>query len=137
MSGASDWLVELLAASLEALLELPTFVALAVVVDRRLDHRPIEAIDAVAALSFVGLATLLVLRTVTTRARSLAGWGTFYRVPHPSLAPTASWAHLVWSVAWFTLGWSIGGRAGAVLLALSGLLLVFRALVIWWRRGVR
>ncbi|MDX2015063.1 MAG: hypothetical protein SFW67_33020 [Myxococcaceae bacterium] len=134
MSAIETRLVELLDASREALLELSAFAAFLVVVDRRLDGRPLEAIDAIGTVGFSALATLLVLRTVAKRERSLSGWGRVCRLPHPFLAPTASWAHLAWGFAWFTIGWGLGGRPGAVLLALSGLLLAFRALVIWWRR---
>jgi hypothetical protein len=135
VSSPNDRLVEVLGAFIEALIEFPTYVSLVVLVDRRLDAVPVEAIDGIAALAFAALATLLVRRTISQRERSWTGWGRFYRLPRGATAATASWAHLLVSALWLILGSSVGGRAGVTLVVMAGVLLVFRSAVIWWRRS--
>lgn len=125
-------LLALLAASMDALIELPACFCLSILLARRERRDPLDVSDLVCALIVVGVFALLVHRALRATHRDYAGWGRIYRLPPGSKAPTVSWAHFVWSAAWMTLGlgvWEVWGGCALVAGALSS----FRAIV-WVRR---
>ncbi len=123
----------MLAASIDALIELAAGMLVSGLVWRRQREVPLEFFDAGTALVAFALLAWLVVRAIRHEERDYAGWGTTYRLPPGSDAPTTSWAHFLWSACWLYLGVGLWELFGAFAV-LGVCLVIFRASMLVWRR---
>ncbi len=127
---AWDGLIALLAASLDQSLELPACFCLGALVARRGRGEPVGVPDAVFLVGLLVTSGLLARRILRSPERPLAGIGLWYKTPAGTTGPTASWAHVPWSLLYFGVGdlfWTVhdaetnqthlGGGLGFLLVA--------------------
>ena len=105
-----DALLAIAGAAMDLLFELTACIALGGLIMRRERHEPFEPADCVVLACLVVVVGLLARSIVRSKVRSLAGWGKIYRLPEGTVAPTASWAHVVTAAVLISLSpvfWTI------------------------------
>jgi hypothetical protein len=102
-----EGLLALLAASLDQALELPACVLLGSLIMRRQRNVPIELVDAGMLALLLVLTGLLARRILRGPERPISGFGIWHKTPKGAVAPTASWAHVVWAALSFTLAYGL------------------------------
>lgn len=124
-------MLALVSASMDQLLEFPACVLMWGLLARGQRGEPRGLVDVGMALVLMLLLGLLGRPVLRAPVRSLAGWGTTFRLPKGAEGPTAGWAHFVWSGVWVFLGvsswdWPVCGPGFVIV---GGGLAVFRASV--------
>ena len=103
--GAKLWdgLMAVLGASLDQMFELPACFLLGGLIMRRSRGEPMGVSDGVFLVCFLLFSGVLARRIIRSPERSLAGLGIFFKTPAGTTGPTASWAHLPWTLLYFGL----------------------------------
>ena len=112
MSRAWNGLIAFAGATTDQLWEFPLFVCLWAFLFRRHEARPFDLFDLGTLVVAVWLQSVLVLRIIRRAERPFDHWR---RIPKGTTTPTASWGHLVWAAAWFTVAFAFVRSGSAVL----------------------